>query len=169
MNSLTIKQFIALTMKISFLIVIVALLNPIFASTVKAQKLDQVSVDISVKNASIEEILSNIEEQTTFNFVYGRGISRLRNKYSLKYQNVSLRSLLELLAKDAGLAFRRIDENISIDRRPNAPQKVVEVAFQEVTGTVIDENGDPLPGASVVEKGTMNGTATDFDGHFTLK
>lgn len=169
MNSLTIKQFIALTMKISFLIVIVALLNPIFASTVKAQKLDQVSVDISVKNASIEEILSNIEEQTTFNFVYGRGISRLTNKYSLTYRNVSLRSLLELLAKDAGLAFRRIDENISIDKRPNAPQKVVEVAFQEVTGTVIDENGDPLPGTSVVEKGTMNGTATDFDGHFTLE
>ena len=50
MNSLTIKQFIALTMKISFLFVIVALLNPLFASTAKAQKLDEVSINLSVKN-----------------------------------------------------------------------------------------------------------------------
>ena len=38
---------------------------------------------------------------------------------------------------------------------------------QEVTGTVSDANG-PLPGASVVEKGTTNGTQTDFDGNFTI-
>ena len=38
---------------------------------------------------------------------------------------------------------------------------------QEVTGIVSDANG-PLPGASVVEKGTTNGTQTDFDGNYTL-
>ena len=38
-----------------------------------------------------------------------------------------------------------------------------------ITGTVLDENGSPLPGASVVEKGTINGTQTDFDGNFTLE
>ena len=38
---------------------------------------------------------------------------------------------------------------------------------QEVSGTVSDANG-PLPGASVVVKGTTNGTQTDFDGNFTL-
>lgn len=38
---------------------------------------------------------------------------------------------------------------------------------QEVTGTVSDSSG-PLPGASVVEKGTTNGTQTDFDGNYTL-
>src|SRR5690606_19631838 len=38
-----------------------------------------------------------------------------------------------------------------------------------ITGTVLDENGSPLPGASIVEKGTINGTQTDFDGNFTLE
>ncbi len=38
-----------------------------------------------------------------------------------------------------------------------------------ISGTVIDELGMPLPDASVVEKGTKNGVATDFDGKFTLK
>ncbi len=38
-----------------------------------------------------------------------------------------------------------------------------------VTGTVVDENGTPLPGTSVIEKGTTNGTQTDFDGNFSLE
>ncbi|MCX2839080.1 SusC/RagA family TonB-linked outer membrane protein [Salinimicrobium sp. MT39] len=37
-----------------------------------------------------------------------------------------------------------------------------------VTGTVFDENGIPLPGASVVEEGTTNGVVTDFDGNFAI-
>ncbi len=39
----------------------------------------------------------------------------------------------------------------------------------KLTGTVVDEMGQPLPSASVIEKGTMNGVETDFDGNFTLK
>lgn len=38
----------------------------------------------------------------------------------------------------------------------------------KISGTVVDETGEPLPGASVVVKGTTKGTATDFDGNFTL-
>lgn len=39
---------------------------------------------------------------------------------------------------------------------------------QSITGTVTDINGQPLPGATVVEKGTRNGAQTDFDGKFSL-
>jgi len=38
-----------------------------------------------------------------------------------------------------------------------------------VTGSVVDENGLPLPGATVVEKGTTNGVSTDFDGNFAIQ
>ena len=39
----------------------------------------------------------------------------------------------------------------------------------EITGTVVDETGETVIGATVIEKGTTNGTVTDFDGVFTLK
>lgn len=39
---------------------------------------------------------------------------------------------------------------------------------QKIQGKIIDEEGLPLPGATVLEKGTSNGTVTDFDGNFTL-
>ena len=45
----------------------------------------------------------------------------------------------------------------------------VTVAYaQQVKGTVLDENGEPIIGANVVEKGTTNGIVTDLDGHYTL-
>ena len=42
-------------------------------------------------------------------------------------------------------------------------------AQQEITGSVVDPSGEPIIGATVMEKGTSNGTITDFDGNFKLK
>lgn len=50
----------------------------------------------------------------------------------------------------------------------SSDEKEIEIPQSTVTGTVTDDTGAPLPGASVVEKGTTNGTQTDFDGNFTL-
>ena len=42
-------------------------------------------------------------------------------------------------------------------------------AQRSISGTVLDEGGLPLPGATVIEKGTSNGVSTDFDGNFTIE
>ena len=42
------------------------------------------------------------------------------------------------------------------------------LAQNSISGTVTDSNNQPLPGASVIEKGTSNGATSDFDGNFTL-
>ena len=42
-------------------------------------------------------------------------------------------------------------------------------AQQEITGSVVDQTGEPIIGATVMEKGTSNGTITDFDGNFKMK
>ncbi len=42
-------------------------------------------------------------------------------------------------------------------------------AQTEITGTVVDETGETVIGATVIEKGTTNGTVTDFDGNFVIK
>jgi hypothetical protein len=40
---------------------------------------------------------------------------------------------------------------------------------KQISGRVIDESGEPIIGANVIEKGTTNGTVTDFDGNFSLQ
>ena len=52
------------------------------------------------------------------------------------------------------------------------PEKGIEkgiTTFLSVTGTITSENGEPLPGASIVEKGTTHGVTADFDGNYTLE
>ncbi|MFS4456139.1 SusC/RagA family TonB-linked outer membrane protein [Maribacter sp. 2304DJ31-5] len=167
MNSLTIKQFIKLTFNTFCLLVVFALLNPVLASDAVAQKLSKTKVDLSVKEASLIDILEDIEEQTAFNFVYDRKVNRLKNRFNFDLKGASLRFVLETLAKDGKLKFKRINENISINVAPK-DNKVVEIIYQDVSGTVTDADGNPLPGASIVEKGTNNGTTTDFDGNFSI-
>ncbi|TRZ44345.1 SusC/RagA family TonB-linked outer membrane protein [Robertkochia solimangrovi] len=168
MNSLTIKQFIKLTFQTFCFLIILSLLNPVIAAEARGQRLENYKIDLSVKNSGVVEVLKQIEEQTGFKFVYDRKVERTGKNYSMDYQDVSLRSVLELMAREDNLTFKRINQTISIDVKPKAPILVVEVFFETVTGTVTDETGVPLAGASVREKGTMNGTTTDFDGNFTL-
>ena len=46
---------------------------------------------------------------------------------------------------------------------------IIMYAQSEISGTVIDPTGETVIGATVMEKGTSNGTITDFDGNFTIK
>ena len=45
----------------------------------------------------------------------------------------------------------------------------ISVYAQQITGSVTDENGIPLPGASVVVEGTSNGVTTNFDGNYSIE
>lgn len=170
MNSLTIKQFIKLTFHTFCFLMVMALLNPVMAAEARGQNLENFKVNLNAKNASVVSILDRIENQTDFRFVYDRKIDRLSNTYSFSYQNVSLRSVLEVMAKDARLTFRRLNNTIAIDVKPKAPVRIVEEpVYLQISGTVVDENGIPLGGASVMEKGTTNGSITDFDGNFVME
>ncbi len=55
-------------------------------------------------------------------------------------------------------------------QRPSAKKKgyAYNPTVRKVIGTIVDESGSPLPGATVIVKGTSNGTQTDFDGNFSL-
>lgn len=70
---------------------------------------------------------------------------------------------------DDGTSIKSVFLNALKGSYPASAFKLDGIDQQKtITGKVLDENGSPLPGASVVEKGTINGTQTDFDGNFTL-
>ncbi|MGS2761560.1 SusC/RagA family TonB-linked outer membrane protein [Sinomicrobium sp. M5D2P9] len=169
MKLLTLKQFIQLTFHAFCFLIAGALLNPVLASDAAGQKLESYKVDLSVKDATVVEVLKDIEAQTDFKFVYDRKIERLGKTYDISYKDESLRSILEWIAKDASLAFRRINHTISIDvNQKKVTERVLDIAFQTITGIITDENGVPLAGATIIEKGTTNGATTDFDGNFSI-
>ncbi|MEM9144418.1 MAG: SusC/RagA family TonB-linked outer membrane protein, partial [Bacteroidota bacterium] len=168
MNYITLKQFIKLSFQALCFLIVIALLNPVLAANVRGQKLSEYRVHLDLENASVVEVMDEIEAQTHFRFIYDNRVKRLGNTYNINYERVSLKSVLELISKDASLSFKRIHKTISVDIVPKIAVKIIEVQTRSVSGVVTDETGTPLPGASVVEKGTSNGTSTDFDGNFTI-
>jgi len=67
------------------------------------------------------------------------------------------------------LAFSSTSASFGLSPTTSADLKVTSSYLQQqITGTITDVNGQPLPGANILEKGTSNGVQTDFDGKFTL-
>lgn len=164
----TIKQLIKLTLQSFCILIILALLNPVLAAEAKGQKLQNYKVNLSLESASVEQVLAEIEAQTSFKFVYDRKVGRLDNTYDFNYQGVSIRGILEILAKDAHISFRRVNQTIAVNAKQKELPQITEVIYQNVHGSVRDDNGVPLAGATIMEKGTSNGVTTDFDGNFSI-
>lgn len=72
-----------------------------------------------------------------------------------------------MLCLAAGLLFCNLPTAAASGGRPSASVDQVRVKVL-VSGTVVDATGAPLPGATVRERATGNGTVTNIDGHFSL-
>ena len=121
-------------------------------------------VSISKRNAQLEEILTEIESQTDYLFIYNNQVN-VNKKVSLKAKNQPVSKVLEELLADSGITYSVEGNHIVLGKQTMAaaPQQ-----SSTIRGKVIDTNGDPVIGANIVEKGTTNGTTTDVEGNFSI-
>lgn len=133
----------------------------------------QTKMDIHVEKVSLEELFKEIEEKSEYIFFFKDGILDRKREVSLKFTNATINKILDETLKGRGLGYRIKDRQIIIVEEPaeattKNDNKISASEQFSVEGTVVDEGGMPLPGANVLEKGTSNGTVTDFDGNFSL-
>lgn len=153
-------------MKVNTLILITALLTitSIKASWVYGQRLSDVIV-VGLNNASLQTALSKIERQTDFRFAYRKAeIASIKN-LNLSETNRTVAQTLDELLAGTGLTYRQVNNSILIQEAKTLNQPTQQ---QQISGRVTDENGQPIPGASVKIKGTNNGVVTNESGHFTI-
>lgn len=126
------------------------------------------------KNQSvlIDEVFKTIQLQTDVDFIYPKGFFESNLKVELIKGEISIEDLMNLSLSKTGLGYRVSENNtIIIEEKQYVDSKVVgseTIQQLKVSGNVTDSDGNPLPGASIIESGTNNGTTTDFDGNFTL-
>lgn len=142
-----------------------------FALDGKAQKkLDEIQLKLGFTQTTLIKTFESIEKFTDFRFAYKR--SELPEvKIELNKEIRSMETLLRAISDQSGLSFRRIDRTIHVRQLETEQESVSEILIMdqiEVTGRVADENDEPLPGATVLVKGTTNGTITDINGNFTI-
>ncbi|MFA9195748.1 SusC/RagA family TonB-linked outer membrane protein [Flavobacterium sp. FBOR7N2.3] len=135
------------------------MLTPLFASAA-IDALEQIKISLDIKNASITEVFDAIEQRSSLTFVFDEQIIHTSQHISIKTKDESVDNVLKIISDKTGFKFKKINNTISVVK-PNQQQKTIR-------GTVVDEQGLPLPGVSIIEKGTQNNGITDMDGNFNL-
>ncbi len=151
---------------ISIFLLIPSITTPIYAAKTYAQ---QTVFTLHTSNKTVKEVLEYIEKNSEFVVLYSKDLLPvLQKKVSISIDKQDVESILNILSKEAGLKYNINDRQITVTKvAAEAPQQ--EKKEIKVTGKVLDENGEGVPGANVVVKGDKSkGTMTDIEGNFTL-
>ncbi|MEN7547646.1 SusC/RagA family TonB-linked outer membrane protein [Rapidithrix thailandica] len=177
MKMIFIRQFLVMT-KLSFYGLALQMLFSVMLMAKEGhsqhQKLEEVIISIDLKNTRLDKAFAQIEQATDFNFLYNTGVIDKGARVNVKTQNESLISLLKKISEGTGLKFMRINENIyvskkEVDAKPSSILVVEAIDDVVVKGKVTSsEDHQPLPGVSILIKGTSLGTTTDAKGEYTL-
>ena len=127
----------------------------------------QATVTASFKNATLSEILWEIQRQTDFTFVYSTNDVKQIKVQNLNVNNEKIANVLDKCLMNSGLTYSVHNGVIAI-KQIEEKKSAVPQQKTTLTGTVLDETGEPIIGANILVKGTTNGTTTDLDGHFSL-
>ncbi|MGX5817651.1 TonB-dependent receptor [Chitinophaga lutea] len=129
-------------------------------------------VSLSMKNAPLRSVFAEIISQTGISIIYNENALRQTSPVSIQVKNMQVKDVLDICLKGQPVMYREKGRNIVVEMRAALnPDKLPEVetpADHPVSGTVTDEKGAPLPGASVVIKGTRQGVSTNANGEFSL-
>ena len=139
-----------------------------------ANSFSQEKVTLDVKDAVITQILDEIEALTDYKFIYQLSVFDFNKKASIFVKNEPIKTVLDMIFENQ-LEYVVIDKKVLLKAKEKVVEKEeiiseeIELQKRTITGNVNDSDGNPLPGASVLEVGTQNGTSTDFDGNFSIE
>lgn len=168
------------------LVVAVALAFSLFASapgafasaetrTQQARGGETPKISLSVKNATLEEVLMLLKQKTGYYFLYNSNAVRKISGITLRADNASVETILSTCLKPTPFEYTIKDGTIVIKAKPGQEQ-FVEEADQEASrkrlllGQVLSkQTKQPLAGVTVYVKGGRHGNVTDSEGKYILE
>lgn len=123
------------------------------------------SINLKMKDATIEQVLNRISESTKMDFFYSNSEIDVSKRVNVNFADVSLEDALRMIFKGYDVKFEINDNFVVIHYvRPLAVGDTLKKI--KVAGTVKDKDGVTLPGVTIQVKGTSLGFTTDIDGKF---
>jgi TonB-linked SusC/RagA family outer membrane protein len=165
-------QFLRI-MRVTVFLLLLGMSN-VFAGATYSQS---VTFSFSKKNITLGQLFKEIQKQSEFVIFYKDSQVDLNRKVDVDATDASVEEVLRQALKGAHLDFKVYDRQIVVFAAPalqTDPDKNEEIAIfqpqqKEITGKITDSDRLPLPGVSVIVKGTTIGTVTNADGKFSLK
>ena len=129
-------------------------------------------LSISASNTEIKNVLRQIEEKSDYTFFYSDNFLDLNQKVTINTRNETIENTLNTLFRNTNIAYRINNTQIALSERTVRQAPGVtgqQQAKKTISGTITDNNGETVIGATIVEKSNpTNGTITDIDGNFSL-
>ncbi|MDB4291895.1 TonB-dependent receptor [Maribacter sp.] len=160
-------------LKVGFLCL--AMLGFYPAANASGKQNEMVTVDL--ENIALRSLFEKISEENGYNFFYEASEIDVAKKVSIKTSNSTIDEFLAKLCAENNWKHKIVGKQIvfalaETENIPNNKKEKITLLSTDlqtaITGTVLDNEGLPLPGASIVVKGTASGTTTDFDGNFEI-
>jgi TonB-linked SusC/RagA family outer membrane protein len=143
--------------------ILLCLFLAVFSLNASAQK-----VTLSFQNETFEKVLSSIKKQTSLSLVFSEQLVDLNRKVSIDVNSVKVEDALKQLLNGTNIGFEIKNNKLYLVEEKTEESKDSHVKYGKITGMVTDQNGVPIIGASIREKGTKKGTITDVNGKYTL-
>ena len=143
-------------MRLSIFILLISVFQVSATGYSQANKLT-----VSLDDASLVEVLTKIENTSEFKFLYRKDYLNLNKRININAKNQKVEDLLDdVLSNYDNLSYSILKDNLIVI----APEQIAK----EISGTVTDTDGNPVPGATVAVKGTSQGTITDSNGKYSI-
>lgn len=121
-------------------------------------------ITVTVENTPLRAALKKIEQVSDYKFFYNEKLAGLDQPVSFNVSNATIEQTLQKVLAGKELTYKMEKDNVvALFQKEAANQKT-----KTISGTIIDESGEPVIGASVVVEGTGNGTITNVDGQYAL-
>ena len=135
-------------------------------------------VTLNLHNEEVATFIRQVEKQTPFTFVYRNSVLNPKTRVSMVCNGQPLQKVLTQVLTPLGVQFSfnnntvvLVRKNDDASNRQTTPKLGATVRNQDgkkISGVVKDDTGEPIVGASVMVKGTNQGTITNMDGEFVL-
>ncbi len=180
-NEARIRQILSYSFKFNLAMKLTTLLLLVSVFSIQANTYSQnVKITCNLENVKITSIFEKIEKDTKFRFLYNHDEINIDRIVSLKADKEPLKDILPKLFLGTDITFivrkNQIILKKEVSKNDGALEKVeiptntgTQIQELQVSGTVTDSDGVPLPAANVLVKGTTVGVVSDFDGNYQLK
>jgi TonB-dependent starch-binding outer membrane protein SusC len=125
-------------------------------------------LSLKMKDVTIKEVLTEIENQSEFYFLYNSELIDVTRKVDISAKGEKVNDILSRLFSDNEVNVSISDRHIVLTPVSENSEVFTDQQQRTVSGTVTEPDGQPLPGVTVVIKGTTQGTVTTADGNYTI-
>jgi TonB-linked SusC/RagA family outer membrane protein len=121
-----------------------------------------------MENASLKDVLVNIEDNSEFYFLYSSKVIDVEQKIDVDIKDKDIFNVLGEILEETDIRFDVKDRQILLSPKESKDSKTIAPQNEGVKGTVSNSQGIPIPGVTVIIKGTSTGSVTNANGEFEV-